>query len=280
MKTAKMFTEIIVLFLCVNVLLTVFLAVRFRKSVRSVWARIENLQGQIQASRIQSNTAMNAVYSELASQFHQKPVLFQSQHGEDVVLWKFFNRKTTGLCVEVGAFDGKQCSNTYAFEMLGWNCLLVEPDPEMAQRCHQNRPRSQVIQAAIGPASASGSVSFHKVRTDADWSGMMSFTDGNADHLEKCRRMGAKIEQISVPYRSLNSVLGESDQVVDFISIDVEGHELDVLDGLDLDRFRPTVIMTENTYDRENDQVGNYLTCRGYKLHSTIGCNQLFVRSA
>jgi FkbM family methyltransferase len=275
-----MLTPFFYLFLLGNLLLIVVVAVRFRRSLRSVWARIENLQNQIQACRIEMNSATNAAFSELASQFHKKPVDFQSQHGEDIFLWKFFNRKTTGRCVEVGAFDGKQCSNTYAFETLGWDCVLIEPDPEMAERCLQNRPCSRVIQAAIGPASAVGTIVFNRVRTAADWSGMMSFTDGNQDHLEKCRRMGAKIEEVNVPYRSLNDVLAGLESPVDFVSIDVEGHELNVLDGFDLERFRPEVIMTECTYDRDHDLVGEYLLSRGYVRHRTIGCNHVFVRSA
>ena len=274
-----MSTPLIVSLLSVHLLLLVFVAARFRKSLRSLWTRIENLQEQIQGTRIQINTSNNALQGELASQFHGKPVIFESQHGEDVFLWKLFNRKSKGLCVEVGAFDGKSCSNTFAFESLGWDCILVEPDPEMAQRCRENRPASQVIQAAIGPAGANGSVTFHKVRSEAAWSGMMSFTEGNPDHLEKCRRMGAKIEEVTVPYRSLNDVLAGVESPIDFISIDVEGHELEVLDGFDLEKFRPTVIMTECTYDRDKDLVGEYLVARGYRRETTIGCNHVFVRS-
>lgn len=274
-----MSTPLVVTLLFVNTALLVFVAARFRKSLRSVWARIENLQEQIQGTRIQVNNSNNALQAELASQFHGKPVEFHSQHGEDVFLWKFFQRKTDGFCVEVGAFDGRSCSNTYAFESLGWNCLLVEPDPEMAQRCRENRPSSTVVQAAIGGTNASGTITFHKVRTEAAWSGMMSFTEENPDHLEKCRRMGATIQKVSVPYRSLNDVLAGRTSPIDFISIDVEGHEMDVLDGLDLERFRPSVIMTECTYDRDKDLIGEYLVARGYQRETTIGCNHVFVRS-
>ena len=266
------------IFICAILFMLTML--RSRRAVRSLWARVENLQEQIQAMRIQSNAQMNGIYSEFASQLHGKSVLFHSQHGEDVFLWKFFERKTEGLCIEVGAFDGKQCSNTFAFEMLGWQSILIEPDPEMAQRCRENRPGSRVVQAAIGPASAAGTIAFQKVRTAADWSGMMSFTDGNPDHLEKCRRMGATIEEVAVPYRSLNDVLAGSESPIDFVSIDVEGHELDVLDGFDLEKFRPGVIMTECTYDRDNDLVGEYLKARRYRRLTTIGCNHVFVRSS
>jgi FkbM family methyltransferase len=273
-------TSVIVTLFVLNILLTGAVLYRSRTAIRGLWLRVENLQEQIQAGRIQLNSSMNALQSDFASQFHGKRISFESQHGEDVFLWKFFDRKTVGQCVEIGAFDGKACSNTYAFEMLGWKCILVEPDPEIVQRCRENRPGSKVIQAAIGPGSASGSIVFHKVRSEASWAGMMSFTEADSTHVAKCRKMGAKIEEISVPYRSLNDVLADVEGPIDFVTIDVEGYELEVLDGFDLQRFRPTVIVTECTYDREDDLIGGYLTSRGYRRETTIGCNHFFVRMA
>ena len=261
-----------------NLVCVGFVAFRSRKAVRGLWIRSENLQQQIQAQGVARNADHCQVYSDLASYIHDKPIRFQSQHGEDVYLWNYFGRKCGGVCVEVGAFDGKSCSNTFAFETLDWKCILVEPDPEMAARCRANRPNSCVVQAAVGDRDASGTITFNEVRADADWVGMMSFTEANPTHLEKCRRLGARIQEISVPYRSLNDILADIEGPIDFITIDVEGHELDVLDGFDLERYRPTVIVTECTYDRDEDTVGQYLESRGYQRTVTIGCNSFFVR--
>jgi len=261
-----------------NLVCVGFVAYRSRNAIRGLWLRSENLQEQIQAANIARNVAHCQVYSDFASHVHEKPICFQSQHGEDVYLWNYFERKCDGVCVEVGAFDGKSCSNTFAFEMLGWKCVLVEPDPDMADRCSENRPNSRIVQAAAGGRNASGTITFHKVKADADWAGMMSFTEADPTHLEKCRRLGAFIQEISVPHRSLNDILAELGGPIDFVSIDVEGHEMDVLDGFDLERFRPTVIVTECTYDRATDTVGQYLESQGYQRTVTIGCNSFFVR--
>lgn len=264
----------LVLFVCLGVV-----ALRSRGAIRSLWTRIEQLQLQIQAERIATNRARNELYSEIASIIHNKPIRFQSQHGEDIYLWNHFGRKTRGVCVEVGAFDGISCSNSYAFESMGWNCILVEPDPEMAKQCHENRPNSEVVQAAAGNSSADGMLSFNVVRTDADWAGMMSFTHANSKHLAKCRQMGAQIRTIEVPHRSLNEILCTLNDPIDFITIDVEGHELEVLDGFDLERYRPEIVVTENNYDRDEDKIGSYLRDRGYLRLDSIGCNDIFARA-
>ncbi len=262
----------------VSLVCILLVAFRTRRAIRGLWSRLENLQQQLRAARIAQNEASNQVYSDLASHIHNKTISFQSQHGEDVFLWNYFERKSDGTCVEVGAFDGKSCSNTYAFEALGWKCILVEPDPEMADRCRMNRPESDVVQAAVGGRDASGTITFNKVRSDADWSGMMSFTEADPVHLEKCKRLNASIESVTVPHRSLNEILKDVTGPIDFMTIDVEGHEMEVLDGLDLERFRPTVLVTECTYDRERDLVGQYLAARNYERVTTVGCNHFFTR--
>ena len=273
------FTTTILLFL-LNLSVIGYVAHRSRVAIRGLWARGENLQDQIQSAKMTWNASNNQIYSDLASHIHGKPIRFRSQHGEDVYLWNYFDRKCNGLCVEVGAFDGKSCSNTFAFETLGWKCTLVEPDPEMANRCRENRPQSRVVQAAAGDRHATGTITFNQVRTDADWAGMMSFTEADPTHLAKCRRLGAEIEEITVPHMCLNDILRDVEEPIDFITIDVEGHEMEVLDGFDLDRFQPRVIVTECTYDRKEDRVGKYLESRGYNRGVTIGCNTFFSRES
>lgn len=256
-----------------------FVGVRARRAVRGLWTRFGELEGQLQDTRNSWQADYRRIYSDFASYVHGVNVRFESQSGEDIYLWNHFGRKRNGVCVEVGAFDGKTCSNTYAFEMLGWQCFLIEPDPEMAERCRQNRPKSTVIQAAAGNREACGTIDFHRVRSKADWSGMMSFVAPDATHLDKCQGLGAEISTVQVPHASLDAILTQQiHPPIDFVTIDVEGYELQVLDGFDLEYFRPAIIVAENTYDRDSGQITSYLAAKGYRLQATVGCNSVFVR--
>src|SRR5438477_10753923 len=81
---------------------------------------------------------------------------FKAQNGEDIILIQDFADKKSGFCVEVGAYDGVDISNTFVFEKLGWKCLLVEADPEMAEVCRHNRPAATVVNCAVvSPGSPS-----------------------------------------------------------------------------------------------------------------------------
>src|SRR5579859_3629901 len=71
-----------------------------------------------------------------------------SQFQEDSWVLKHLPLPTKGVFVEVGAYDGIASSNTYGFEQEGWTGLCVEPDPEIASRCRQNR-RCRTLQCAI-----------------------------------------------------------------------------------------------------------------------------------
>ncbi len=253
--------------------------IRSRAAIRSLWQRCENLQTQIQGTRIAMQQGLNHAFATIASQHHQRKIDFTSQHGEDIFLWEYFGRKDKGICVEVGAFDGKTCSNTFAFESLGWNCILIEPDPDMVEMARQNRPHSTVIQAAVGGAKVSGTIEFSQVRTKDDWAGMLSFTKADPLHLAKCEALGATITKVHVPTLPLSKILENVAAPIDFISIDVEGLELEVLDGLDFHRFAPKLILAELTYDRNEDRVGKYLADKGYRRIAELGCNGIYERT-
>jgi len=75
---------------------------------------------------------------------------FYAQYGEDVILARIFAGRAKGVAVEVGAFDGVNASNSYHFERKGWDCVLVEPNPDLAGLIRQSRPRAQLFECAVG----------------------------------------------------------------------------------------------------------------------------------
>ena len=77
-------------------------------------------------------------------------MIFYSQHGEDCLLWEFFNKcNPMGFYIDVGAFDGKHLSNSYVFDMNGWNGICVEPEEQYFQRCASQRTATCVQAACV-----------------------------------------------------------------------------------------------------------------------------------
>ncbi|MEI9804363.1 MAG: FkbM family methyltransferase [Pseudolabrys sp.] len=136
-----------------------------------------------------------------------------------------------GVFVEAGANDGVSQSNTWFLEAYrGWTGLLVEPVPELASLARRFR-RAPVENVALGAPEQDGST---LVLVEADLM-TTAFRSG-----------GSSGRQISVPVRSLSALLDEHRiTAIDFFSLDVEGFEIPVLKGLDLDRHAPKYMLIE-----------------------------------
>ena len=199
-----------------------------------------------------------------------------SQHGEDLLIYEFFKNEPPGFFIEAGAYDGVYASNTLLLESIGWRGLLVEPHPSMAEKCRCNRPHSQVVEVALGPPGSNGNVEF----TCADQPGgsaVFSFVESDQEHKQFCKKVGCRLTQITVPCRTLNHVLAPLTDEVAFLSLDVEGMELEVLKGLDFVKYRPQIILVES-HDRPRDEeVNAYLKASGYCRMAKRVCNVFYV---
>ena len=200
---------------------------------------------------------------------------YRSQNGEDRWLDAHFGAKRSGFFVEVGAYDGVNLSNTYHFEQTGWTGVLVEPDPEMAERCRHDRPRSLTFQCAAGVNA--GEISFYKVAGGEAY----STTSLSAAHRERLDRMGLAWREVRVAVRTLDSILEEAHAPgVDFVSIDVEGGELAVLQGFDIRRWKPAVVIVETNAARRDPQIRRYFVANGYAYRHSIDVNDFYLPAA
>jgi len=214
--------------------------------------------------------------------------LFRAQFGEDRVLWNVFRRRMTGYFIEVGAYDGVSLSNTFFLEQMGWKGLLIEPILPLCHRAAQARPLARVIHGACGKKGSRGTTRF----TVAQNVPVLSFLRADQDHIDRCVREGARLEEIEVPLMALDDVILQERQTpgpcggpwqsnggwkIDLVSIDTEGCELDVLDGFNLERFRPRVLVIEN--DRPaGESIEPYLEGRGYRKFHRQKINDFYVR--
>jgi FkbM family methyltransferase len=146
----------------------------------------------------------------------------------------------SGTFVEAGAYDGVFQSNTYWLERRRhWSGVLVEAAPELAREVRLSRPGSQVFQCALV------SNSFEASTLTIEYAGPMTRVTGVSDDVAP-RVADGRGRTIAVPARTLTSILDEASITnVDFLSLDVEGYEAPALEGLDLDRIRPALLLIE-----------------------------------
>jgi FkbM family methyltransferase len=165
----------------------------------------------------------------------------------------FFAGVNAGYFVEVGANDPQVYSETWHLEQRGWTGVLIEPQPDLAEKIRQCRTAKVYAVACSSPANHGTTMVLNLAGAHT------SLEPGH--HVFGMQSAGT----LKVPVTTLDRVLTEAAAPVpvDYVSIDVEGHEIEVLAGFDLERWRPRLIMVE---DHAQDlRLHRSLTARGYK---------------
>ena len=157
-----------------------------------------------------------------------------------------------GFFVEAGANNGYSQSNTYSLEALkGWRGLLIEPVPRLWQICKRNRPGSVSINAAlVSDEYASPIVQLEYANLMTSVSAASSNMAFDEDHIKRGREFdrGSSycMERVTAPAITLTQIFNEYKvKRVDFMSLDLEGYEVEALKGLDLARYAPERILVE-----------------------------------
>jgi FkbM family methyltransferase len=168
----------------------------------------------------------------------------------DIKLLSYLKYKN-GFFVEAGANDGINQSNTLYFEKyLNWKGLLIEPIPELADKCRRNRPKCIVENCALVSFDYQGeTIEMQYCHLMSLVKGAMHDQELESQHLlsgERFLNAGEKIHTLQVPARTLSCIL-DNYQIrnIDLLSLDVEGYETQVLKGIDFKRHHPEFLLIE-----------------------------------
>lgn len=186
-----------------------------------------------------------------------------SQEGEDRLLLRYFNHKPDGFYVDVGAHHPLRFSNTQIFYEMGWRGINIDALPGSMGRFRRRRPRDFNVEVGVGEEP--GVAKFYVFNEP----GVNTF---NAEVAAKQNRPPWRIERvIDVPVRPLREIVAELlpvGRTIDFLTIDVEGKDLEVLRSNDWDRFRPQVVLAESVgkdlTGLDSDPTALYLGSLGY----------------
>ncbi len=168
-------------------------------------------------------------------------------------------QKENGFYIELGANDGITYSNTAFFEYeKNWKGILIEPSLIKYQECLKNRPNNIVLNYAC----VSNDYDKEFISGDFNSGSMMSSINGV--------RLGDR-NLVDVKATTLEKILDEhhKDKSIDFLSLDTEGYELNILKGLNLSKYRPRYMLIE-VYNWDYDNIVKYLEESNYKLYSNI----------
>jgi len=195
-----------------------------------------------------------------------------SQYGEDLVLDAVMGCPSSGFFVDVGANDPVSLSNTKRFSVRGWKGINVEPNPVAFARIKEDRPLD--INLNFGVGTQESRLTFYNMDPDT----LSTFDEEVANHSISLHKGARVLETTNVPVIKLSSLFHRylpRNTLIDFLSMDIEGGELDGLKGNDWDIFRPKWIMIEVVI--AGSRIFDFLSTAGYGGMWSNGTNALFV---
>lgn len=214
-----------------------------------------------------------------------KPGLGQlsySQSGEDLIIAFLLDNELhvdSPTYLDIGAHHPTYLSNTYLFYTRGCRGVLVEPDPVLFEVLARERKHDLCLNVGIGVGEA----------READLYVMSTPTLNTFVREEAERIAAAGVHRIKsvlrVPLVPFSQLVSEHFQrPPDILSLDVEGLDLSILESIDFERCRPTVICVETfTYSDDGTAekvagIPSLLTSKGYRVYGDTNINTIFVR--
>lgn len=212
---------------------------------------------------------------------HNLPKGFHSQFGQDAFVAELSGQKRGGVFLDIGANDGATFSNTlYLEQALGWTGIAVEPHPDVFQKLRACR-KCDLFNGCV--SDHDGVLRFLAVSGGADELSTLSAVENASDahHQALLDRMlaqyGGEKRVVEVECLTPASLLKRFKvKRLDYLSLDTEGCELQILRSFDFNACPVEVVDVEN---REGSELFKLMTRNGYRLIRCLGCDEIYVRS-
>lgn len=233
--------------------------------------------------RLKKNFAKNSIALPIPHQYYNISSTCQIPK-LDFLYEKYFGKIDNGVFVEVGAYDGEYVSNTSCLADLGWKGHYIEPVPEYFNKCskrHKKNRLTKVSNFAVGAYNG-------KVQINV--SGPMSTIDKKTEQVFKKLPWSKKLisnQYIAVDQITLDDFLVTHDveKSFDLLVIDVEGYEWEVLKGLDIQLWKPKMVIIE-LHDQNSDyphlmensqRIVNYFETHSYRIIYKDFSNTIYI---
>lgn len=191
-----------------------------------------------------------------------------SQNNEDLVIMRLLNNQRNGFYLDIGAHDPVRFSNTFQLYLNGWSGINIDPLPGCMEKFNKYRPND--INLNIGISSTVGNIKYYNFEEPA-------YNTTDVERAKYCIKHNyTKLKnKIDIKVDTLENVLTcySNDRIIDFMNLDVESRELDVLKSNDWDRFRPKFIAMESLASKEDcmekvfeDEAIQFLLENDYKV--------------
>ncbi|HVX18978.1 MAG TPA: FkbM family methyltransferase [Acidimicrobiales bacterium] len=203
-------------------------------------------------------------------------------HPFSQVIYEFGRGCRDAAFVQVGANDGEQRDPLrHEIQTTSWHGLMIEPVPYVFDRLRRNyggHDRITLVNAAVADEDGSRTL-YYLPESDDDglpqwYDALASFReDVLRKHVEFIPDIDERIASMDVPCRTFDSLCAEHAlATVDVIQIDTEGFDWEVIKLIDLDRYRPTLLMFEHYHLSDDDKTASWrhLRAHGYEVYTDV----------
>jgi FkbM family methyltransferase len=183
----------------------------------------------------------------------------KSQNRQDLFVLSELNFKRDGFFVEFGAAGGVEDSNTYLLEeAFGWRGILAEPARTFHERLRASR-RAQISTKCVWSESGK-QLTFN----EAPWAYLSTVESFSASDSWAAQRKSGRTYDVATI--SLADLLAEfaAPAEIDYLSIDTEGSELEILESFDFTKYRISVITCEHNFTPDREKIRVLLERHGY----------------
>jgi FkbM family methyltransferase len=207
-----------------------------------------------------------------------------AQEGEDLIVQNILREigiKGPITYMDVGAWDPIIYSNTYLFYRAGGHGVLVEPNPAKTGRLERVRPRDRTLNVGVGTTPQRTTADFYLIGGPSR--GVLNtFSKEEADTIVRGGGGEHFIEKVvQLPLENINTIMErELGKAPNFLSIDTEGMDLEILKTMDFERFRPDVICVETAKLPTNAvevEILRLLESKRYSARGATYFNTIFV---
>ncbi len=199
-----------------------------------------------------------------------------SQFGEDLVLQKIFLDKSDGFYVDVGAFHPKYYSNTYLLYLKGWKGINIDAMPGSMEEFKRIRPRDINLESPVGLKKQT--LTYYNFVEKA-FNGFFTALPKNVpSKLIDTKKL------TTVPLREILDQYVPENQDIDLLSVDVEWMDLDALQSINWNKYKPSVIVVEELHltvgNPQKSDIHTFLKDKGYILYACIPPSLIFTHTS
>ena len=199
-----------------------------------------------------------------------------SQLNQDINVLKFYNNKTDGYFVEIGASDGIKISNTYLLEKeYNWKGICIEPIQEEYEKLVNNR---KCICENISVYSSSNlELEFAICHENSLLSGLYSHIDHHKNTVDNNKKI------FNSKTKTLTDILdiNKSPKFIEYLSIDTEGSELEILKGIDFNKYMFGIIDIEHNYiEPRRTEIKELLFNNNYDYLKENNCDDTYIHKS